>query len=81
MPVEKKEILELLLSAFPDVEPETDLQLVDTVGDKDHYHLRIRSSSFTGKSSIARHRLVVSVLAEILKERLHSISIETEIKT
>ncbi|QHD64996.1 BolA/IbaG family iron-sulfur metabolism protein [Neorickettsia findlayensis] len=81
MPVEEKEITRLLLDAFPDVDPEVDIQLVDTVGDKDHYYLKIRSASFAGKSAVERHRLVVSALGGILKEKLHSISIETKIKT
>ncbi|ACT69191.1 BolA/IbaG family iron-sulfur metabolism protein [Neorickettsia risticii] len=81
MPVEEKEITRLLLDAFPDVDPETDMHLVDTVGDKDHYLLKIRSTSFAGKSAVERHRLVVSALGEILKGRLHSISIETKVKS
>ncbi|AHX11149.1 bolA-like family protein [Neorickettsia helminthoeca str. Oregon] len=80
MPVQKEEILDLLIANFPDVDPEADIALMDTVGDGDHYHLRIRSSRFIGKASIQRHRLVVSALGELLKSRLHSISIETEIK-
>lgn len=42
-----------------------------------HFHIEIVSSAFEGKTPVARQRLVYSVLAEELRERVHALSLAT----
>lgn len=40
-----------------------------------HFSLRIGSPAFAGKSRIERQRLVYSALGDLMKERVHALSI------
>ena len=40
-----------------------------------HFSLEIESAAFTGKSRIERQRLVHAALGDLLKERVHALSI------
>ena len=40
-----------------------------------HYRLRIVSAAFTGKTPLARHRLVHDALGELMRGRIHALSI------
>lgn len=42
-----------------------------------HFRIHIVSAAFTGKSRVARQRMVYDVLAEELRERVHALSLET----
>ena len=46
-----------------------------------HFQVKIASKSFEGLSSIARHRLVYQILDEELKERVHALSLTTDVPT
>lgn len=41
-----------------------------------HFRIQIVSAAFTGKSRVARQRMVYEVLAEELRERVHALSLE-----
>ena len=41
-----------------------------------HYRLIIVSSQFEGQSAIARHRLVLNLLGEMMQKEIHAISIK-----
>lgn len=41
-----------------------------------HFRVRIVADVFQGKSRVDRHRMVNTVLAEELKERVHALAIE-----
>jgi BolA protein len=41
-----------------------------------HFRVRIVAQGFTGKRSVARHRMVNEVLADELRSRVHALSIE-----
>ena len=41
-----------------------------------HYRLLIVSAAFLGKSRLARHRLVHAALDELLRSRIHALSIQ-----
>jgi BolA protein len=43
-----------------------------------HFRVRIASHSFTGKSRVARHRLVYDSLQDFIDQGLHALAIETE---
>ena len=41
-----------------------------------HFRVRIQSAVFTGKSRVARHRLVYDALQEYMDQGLHALAIE-----
>jgi BolA protein len=42
-----------------------------------HYRLRIVSASFAGKSTLQRHRLVYDTLGDLMRCRIHALSIQS----
>jgi len=40
-----------------------------------HFTLRIESPAFTGKSRVERQRMVYAALGDLMKERVHALSI------
>lgn len=42
-----------------------------------HYRLLIVSDSFSGKSTLARHRLVYEALGDLMRGRIHALSIQS----
>ncbi len=42
-----------------------------------HFRVRIASHLFTGKSRVARHRLVYDALQDFIDQGLHALAIET----
>ena len=45
-------------------------------GQGGHYRLRIVADAFSGKSTVARHRLVYAALGELMRSRIHALSIK-----
>ena len=45
-------------------------------GSGTHFRVRIESPVFTGKSRVARHRLVYDALQEYMDQGLHALAIE-----
>jgi BolA family transcriptional regulator, general stress-responsive regulator len=41
-----------------------------------HFRVQVVARSFAGKSRLERQRLVLAPLAELMKERIHALSIE-----
>jgi BolA protein len=48
----------------------------DGTGQGTHFRVRIQSDVFTGKSRVARHRLVYDALQEFIDQGLHALAIE-----
>jgi len=46
-----------------------------------HFRVRIASHFFTGKSRVARHRLVYDALQDFMARGLHALAIEAETPT
>jgi len=44
-----------------------------------HFRVRIASPFFTGKSRVARHRLVYDAVQDFIDQGLHALAIETDI--
>ena len=42
-----------------------------------HYRLLIVSAAFAGKSTVARHRLVYDALGELMRQKIHALSIKS----
>ena len=46
-----------------------------------HFRVRITSPFFTGKSRVARHRLVYDAVQDFIDQGLHALAIETDAPT
>ena len=46
-----------------------------------HFRVKIASPFFTGKSRVARHRLVYDAVQDFIDQGLHALAIETETPT
>jgi BolA family transcriptional regulator, general stress-responsive regulator len=42
-----------------------------------HYRLLVVASIFSGKSTVARHRLVFSALGTLMRDKIHALSIKS----
>jgi BolA protein len=40
-----------------------------------HYRIKIVSAQFTGKPTVARHRMIYSALEEMMKHEIHALNI------
>lgn len=67
-------IEETLTKAFPGAE----LNVRDTTGGGDHFHVDIASTRFTGMSVIEQHRLVYSELGERVGHEIHALGLTTK---
>jgi len=43
-----------------------------------HIRLRLRSAQFQGKSTLARHRLVYDILADLMPHPIHALALELD---
>ncbi len=43
-----------------------------------HYTLRIVSTQFAGRNTVARHRMVYSALGEMMKRDIHALNIQAK---
>jgi stress-induced morphogen len=63
----------ILQNSFPNAK----IELVDLVGDSDHYSVTIIDKIFTNKSRVEQHKMVNLALKEILGDELHALQIKT----
>lgn len=75
MPVTAAEIHTSLIRDFP----QDKIEIIDLVGDQNHYQITITSNKFKNLNKLAQHRLVMQNLREKLKEELHAVKIVTKI--
>lgn len=58
--------------------PDADLEIQDLAGDGDHYHVRVRSALFQGKTRVQQHQMVYQSLGGRVGKELHALALETE---
>lgn len=75
MPIPHSYLEEILQKSFPHAV----FELIDTVGDEDHYELKITTPEFAGLSKVGQHRLIYDALAHYIGGELHAISLKTYI--
>jgi stress-induced morphogen len=73
MPMPAQDILKMLKQALPDAE----IELVDTVGDQNHWKARIVSKAFAGKTRVQQHQIVYAALKGYMGGELHALALET----
>jgi BolA protein len=42
-----------------------------------HYRLLVVSAEFSGKSTLARHRIIYDALGELMRSKIHALSIQS----
>ncbi|WP_310493538.1 BolA family protein [Dechloromonas sp.] len=47
--------------------------------DGGHYQLQIVAQAFAGKSTIARHRMIYDAAGDLMRGRIHALSIRAEV--
>ena len=73
MPIAQEKLESLLRAGFPNAQ----LEIVDTVGDQDHYSVKIIDKVFAGKTRVEQHKMVNTALAGHLGGALHALQIKT----
>lgn len=73
MAINQQDLEAILKKAFPD----SQLELVDLVGDQDHYSVKIIDKVFCDKTRVQQHKLVNHALKDLLKDQLHALQIKT----
>jgi stress-induced morphogen len=68
------DIIAKIRAALPDAQ----VELEDLTGTKDHWKATVVSAAFSGKSLMARHRLVMTALAEELKGPIHALTLDVK---
>ena len=44
-----------------------------------HYRLTIASAAFSGKNTVARHRLIYDALGEMMRREIHALAIQAKL--
>ena len=74
MAIAQKELENILRSKFPKAE----INVVDLVGDENHYSVIIKDKIFANKTKIAQHRIGNEALKDLLVKDLHAMQLKTE---
>lgn len=76
-----EEMKSRLITAYPDANPENEIQVFDLTGTSDHWEVFVKSSQFAGLSRIEQHQHVMKAFAPELKTgEVHALSIKTATK-
>ncbi|BET29771.1 MAG: BolA/IbaG family iron-sulfur metabolism protein [Wolbachia endosymbiont of Ephestia elutella] len=70
MVVAVNELEKIIKQSFPGA----DIKIKDLAGDDDHYHLKITSQCFSGRTKIEQHRMVYKALEG---QSIHALQLET----
>ena len=73
MAIASDKLQKILQNSFPNA----NIELVDLVGDSDHYSVTIIDKIFANKSRVEQHKMVNLALKEILGDELHALQIKT----
>jgi len=73
MPIEKKELENLILESIPDAK----ILIEELKSDGDHYKATIISKEFIGKSLIQQHQMVYDSLKGKMGGELHALMLKT----
>ena len=74
MAISQQDLQRLIATSLPN----SIFEIIDMVGDEDHYQLTIFDPSFIGKTLINQHKIVNNALKEILGTQLHALKIITK---
>ncbi len=57
--------------------PGSKVRVSDMTGTLDHLHIEIGADQFKGKMMIEQHQIIMNILKEDLKERIHAVQLKT----
>ncbi len=57
--------------------PDAQVWVEDMTGTKDHLAIRVVSDAFEGKMLFQQHQLLMTLLKDELKSRIHAVKLET----
>lgn len=67
------DIENLIKRTFPDAQ----IEVVDTVGDGNHWSARVVSAAFRGKTRIQQHQMVYGAIGSQMGGELHALALQT----
>ena len=73
MPMDAKEIEQLIKKKLPDAE----VTIRDLAGDGDHYAAEVVSEAFRGKNRVQQHQMVYEALEGNMGGTLHALALQT----
>ena len=73
MPIAQQDLRCLIEKTFPQAK----IEIVDLVGDNNHYSVSITDQSFFGKTRIEQHKMVNEALKGCLGDVLHAMQLKT----
>ena len=71
--MDSKTIEQIIRDGMPDAE------VVVSGDDGVHFEAVVRSASFEGKNTLARHRMVYATLGELMGNEIHALGLRTEL--
>lgn len=76
-----EEMKQRLIQAYPDANPQSEIEVFDLTGTSDHWEVSIKSTAFKGLTRVEQHQHVMKAFAPELKTgEVHALSIKTFIK-
>jgi stress-induced morphogen len=75
MPMDAKEIENLIKAKFPDAK----VEIRDLAGDGDHYAANVETSAFKGKNRVAQHQMIYEALGGRMGGELHALALTTTV--
>jgi len=73
MPISQTKLHSLIFESFP----EATIEIIDLMGDDNHYSVKIIDQSFAGKNRIEQHKMVNEALKGYLGDALHAMQLKT----
>ncbi|MES2677821.1 MAG: BolA/IbaG family iron-sulfur metabolism protein [Pseudomonadota bacterium] len=73
MAISQSDLHALISKSFPAAQ----IEIIDLVGDDNHYSVKIIDQSFAGKSRVAQHKMVNEALKGYLGDILHAMQLKT----
>ena len=73
MSITQKDLHCLIAKTFPQAK----IEIIDLVGDDNHYSVAITDQSFAGKTRIEQHKMVNEALKGYLGDVLHAMQLKT----
>lgn len=71
-----KFVEDIIKSGLPDAE----VMVEDMTGTRDHLAITVVSDGFKGKMLIEQHQILMNLLKEELKDRIHAVKLQTYTK-
>lgn len=60
--------------------PDADVMVEDMTGTRDHLAITVVSDSFKGKMLFEQHQMLMNLLKDELKQRIHAVKLQTYTK-